>query len=487
MLTYKRAFTLRLATNAAIGVVLGISLALLFISGCRSKMSSKSIPLARQTTQIFSVTDYGGKGDGVTDDSAAFNTARAAACAVQGTFFVPPTSSFYLLRTSLQITLAGCLGTTFDFNHAPIKFVPKGPPWETPVNDRMLYIESNYSLPRQIVTPVAVGATRFSAASSDATSDLAAGDWLVVREFDRGIGDIVSFDWVQVKSVTGPSITVMHPFRVAFMLKRPWLAGTNGLEFVKITSLLRDVTLRNCNFFQPDAGKNQPTIHVGVTLNTTILDCHVANARGQGLYLYQAKSALIDHFSTANGGSVTSEIAASVDITLTHSTFGLDRVSKPLVEALTSPLTLDFGTAFFSIANNHFCAAGNIGVQLLYGVHDGEFVSNYLGRVCNAGINPVGVLSRGSYNLVMSSNTLAGSDPGGVAIDFGDTLGLNTNIHSAGNTIGKNSIMGFAAHFGAKNVSDSYPLSSAAANSTGSAAAEAGAQTCRAAADRLLR
>jgi hypothetical protein len=47
--------------------------------------------------EVFSVTDFGAKGDGTTDDSAAFQ-ACASACAVNGTVYVPPSTNGYVLK-----------------------------------------------------------------------------------------------------------------------------------------------------------------------------------------------------------------------------------------------------------------------------------------------------------------------------------------------------------------------------------------------------
>ncbi len=437
-----------------------------------SPATQAATPSAPQNN-VFSVKDFGAIGDGLTDDSAAFNAARAAACAAHGTFYVPPTAKSYRLTTSLQITLAGCSGSTFDFNHALIRFAPQGPPWIGPVNDRLLYIESNYGLPHQVSQAIAIGDTSFTAAAPEQTADLEPGDWLIVREFDAGIGDIVSFDWVQVESVTGRTVAVQHPFRVAFSVARPWTAAQSGSEFVKITSLLRGVTIRNCNFVQGDAGRNLPTIHVGVALQTVVSNCLVENSRGQALYIYQAKDVVIDSFRSVNGGSVSSELAASVDVVVRNSAFGVERAGKRPALALTSPLTLDFGTAFFSLADNHFCSAGNIGVQVLYGVHDGTFTANYLGPVRAATIKPVGIVGRGVFKVKVAGNTFAGADLGGVAIDFGDTGTLSVNITTAGNVVGENRISGFTTHFGPKNKHDAYPAKSKATKPTASVAAAA--------------
>lgn len=61
--------------------------------------TSTARPLSDRFAELVSVTDFGAKGDGVTDDTAAFNAALAAAKAV----FVPMPSNYY--RTTNAITV----------------------------------------------------------------------------------------------------------------------------------------------------------------------------------------------------------------------------------------------------------------------------------------------------------------------------------------------------------------------------------------------
>src|SRR5438034_1330211 len=57
---------------------------------------------------------------------------------------------------------------------------------------------------REIIGPIAVGAESFVAA--DDVSDLNSGDWLIIEEIDRNVGDVVVVDWAQVRSVIGNRI-----------------------------------------------------------------------------------------------------------------------------------------------------------------------------------------------------------------------------------------------------------------------------------------
>src|SRR5437870_871526 len=61
--------------------------------------------------EIVNLRDFGAKGDGVTDDASAFNTAVSASCSQGGTWIVVPEPSLaYSIRSTVRITCGGNIG-----------------------------------------------------------------------------------------------------------------------------------------------------------------------------------------------------------------------------------------------------------------------------------------------------------------------------------------------------------------------------------------
>lgn len=67
--------------------------------------SASAAELTLKPGQVFNIRDYGAKGDGVTNDSPAFQAAyNAAVAAGGGLVFIPPSSACYLFSTSINMT-----------------------------------------------------------------------------------------------------------------------------------------------------------------------------------------------------------------------------------------------------------------------------------------------------------------------------------------------------------------------------------------------
>ncbi len=290
--------------------------------------------------------------------------------------------------------------------------------------------EINDTAPRRIGRAIAIGDQSFL--SSNDVSDLQPGDWLIVKDIDSVIGDVVIIDWVQVKSVSGLEVRVQTPFRTAFTTARTWIPGQSGLGFQRVVSLVENTEFHDFSIAIPDAGPN--TLAVGISvfaaLHTTIDNVSVDSFRAQPLYAYLSKWVTITN-SSARGNSALSEFAATVDLTLHNDHFS---------ESDAAAIGLDLGTAFFDVTGNDTDLSRNIGAYLLYGVHDGIFSNNKISWV-NSTANAVGILAEGTQNISISDNYLVGGDgSGSTAIvtrdNIGEILIPSVNVTMAGNSFG---------------------------------------------------
>jgi hypothetical protein len=287
--------------------------------------------------------------------------------------------------------------------------------------------------PRRIAAPIDIGDTSFSATTAEDVSDVQPGDWLLINDYDSIIGDRVAVDWMQVESVSGLTVNVTQPFRMAFTTARPWVAGKSGLGFERIP-LVENLELRNFNVVvEKTPSPNTGGISIFGALNTIIDNVTVENYNGQPLYCYLSKGLTITN-SGGIGGSVLSEFASSVDVTISNNHFS----------STGGPgFGLDLGLGFFTVSNNWVDRSANAGIYLLYGVHDGTTTGNQVAYVDNTvqGGSAVGLLIRGSQNIGVSDNYLAGGyGPASVGIsvgsDMGELLEPNVGVSLTGNTIG---------------------------------------------------
>ena len=329
------------------------------------------------------------------------------------------------IKTSGTVIVGDGPGTVFDFQ-------PSATPQHC-ASDRVFTTPCDFedAPPRRIAAPIAVGDLSFSAVEAADVADLTIGDWLLINDVDSVFGDKVAVDWVQVASVTGLTVNVMQPFRMAFTNARPWVPRKSGLGFTPIP-LISNIQLRNFNVVvEPTPTTPTAGISLYGVMNADIDRVTVENHNGQPFYSFLSKGVSVTN-SQAIGGRVLSEFASSVDVTLSNNHFTGDGPG----------FGLDLGLGFFSVTNNWVDQSNNIGVYVLYGVHDGTISGNHVAYVnyMPAGGNAAGLVIRGSQNIEVADNSFAGgSGPASVGISVGNAVGElplpSVNIHQSGNTI----------------------------------------------------
>jgi hypothetical protein len=204
--------------------------------------------------------------------------------------------------------------------------------------------------PRRITSAISIGDQSFNA--TDNVSDLQPGDWLIISENDQVIGDIITIDWVQVRSVAGLVVNVQQPFRTAFSVKRHWDPGRSGLGFRKVIKLVENIAFRDFSISVTNAGTGTSAacISVFAALHTMIDHIEADSFDKQTLYSYIPKDLTITN-SSGTGHNQLSEFAATVDLTLRGNRFSKEE---------SAGVGLDLGTAFFDVVDNTLETSRNI-------------------------------------------------------------------------------------------------------------------------------
>jgi Right handed beta helix region len=242
----------------------------------------------------------------------------------------------------------------------------------------------------------------------------------------------VAVDWVQVASIDGTTVNVVQPFRMAFTTALPWMAGKSGLGFEPVTPLVQGIEIRNLSIkVDPTTTTNVVALCAVGALDITIDNVTVTDTLGQPFYSYLSKGYALTN-STAYGGTVISELAATVDLKVSGNTFSSDAPG----------IGVDVGTGFFTITNNTVSKSANAGMYFLYDIHDGTISSNQIAEVVVSGdeTSSDGMLILGSRNIAVTDNNLAGgTGPDSVGIDIRPYAGAlpepDTGITLGGNTI----------------------------------------------------
>lgn len=395
------------------------------------------------------VKDYGAKGDGTTDDSTAIlNAYTAIAGAGGGTLFFPGPSTY---RTTKRLNIQTS-NTTVDGNGATLLFDPS----DAVTNDRAIAIMGvTGSSGRAITGAIAKGAASFVATGSAA--DLVANDWLIVQETGDAMLDPYYVDWVQVASVAGSTVTLQAPFRMAF-------PGTHStVTFSRASRIVKNIAVRNLTITSPST-----SFVVGLTIGAfarqvTIDNCdiHLDATTGRAITTYLAADLTI-----TNNRLAGTELAAVVDLVVAENTFEI--LGLP-VAASGKAVELDFGTGFFVVANNRMVTTANIGVELIYGVHNGTVTGNQISWVTDAGIGQgSGIVGLGNQYITYTGNSLDGgtAGAGGTGLSLAADTTPTPNIASVGNFVSGNVITNFNTPLGPVQAAD-YFLQPSLASPTG--------------------
>lgn len=428
-------------------------------TGASDALAPSDIGAVAKGDLVLNVKDYGAKGNGTTDDTAAIQSAINAAAAAGGgrvllasglTF---KTTQTLLLNASNLVLWAGP-GST-------IKFVPTAP-FVSGVNDRAILIAGTASAIRPVSGSIAAGATSFTAQNAADTTDLGVGDWVIVSETDSGAGEIVLIEWAQVLSVSGTTVNFQHPIRTAF----PATGGGRTLSFRRVTSLVENCELHGVSVLQPAAAQSNPSFAVGISRSTQLYRCTANNAKGNGFYSYQASDLTVIGCHQVADLTQATEFAATTDLVIEGCSFGtFGSANTGQTQPNSSALVLDFGTAFFTVSGSRFPTAGDICIQLSY-IHDGEFFGNTVGWVRRSSIDGIGINALGCQRVQVIANTFAGGDGAtGKAIAFADSSTFTTQIVSQDNLIAFNRISGFANQYATMSAKDVYLIFPASATS----------------------
>lgn len=394
---------------------------------------------------VYNVVDFGAVGDGATDDSTAILAAYAAIPATGGVVQFEPGKTY---RTTQRWNVLKP-NVTIEGNGADLLFEPT----DVSTHDRALVIHAGdsggFSALRNVSGAIAVGATAFTLQSSGDGTDLVAGDWLTVEETDGGAtpnGEICIFDWVQVASVSGTTVNVLSAFRTAF-------PGThNTVQFRRVINLVENITVRNLRIRTTNLTNTLLAVSLGIARKILLHNVVCAPVKGNAISSYRTADLTLSDCHQDNTNGQATEIAATVDFKAHGNTFAIRGVVPN-----RSALTLDFGTAFFSVIGNTIGPAGNIAVQMVYGCHDGIFAFNNIDYVHNFSIDASGIAALGCQRVHCVYNVLrGGAGATATGIGFADTSGFTTNFPTQDNVIAHNIIKNFAVPYSTLDADDVY-------------------------------
>ncbi|QNI30765.1 right-handed parallel beta-helix repeat-containing protein [Alloacidobacterium dinghuense] len=278
---------------------------------------------------------------------------------------------------------------------------------------------------RQIAAPISIGDSSFQ--TVDDSSKLRPGDWLVITDNDSHIGP-VAIDWVQVASAVGNTVRVTIPFRTAFPIAYSWDPVYSGLGFFKVVNPVHHVRFRNFTVEVPDSSIHTAGISIYNAQHVVVENLNVQESNGQALYSFLSQDVTFRN-CFAYSGKVLSEFASTVDLTLRGNEFS---------SIGDASFGLDLGIGFFDVRHNKVTSSLNVGMYVLYAVHDGNIERNSIGIVPSQQ-SAIGILVRGAQNVTITHNYLAGGQgPHSIGLSIGPELSLDVPIESYGNVVSPN-------------------------------------------------
>lgn len=344
---------------------------------------------------------------------------------------IPP--GVYILRRTIilhsnSIVQGSGPGTIFIFRPTP--------PFKECWNDRAFTTACDsfyngttgqYVKRQRISAPIAIGDQSFQTATQ--ATNLHPGNWIVITERDSVLRDVVAIDWMQVKSVSGHTVQVAKPFRVAFPDTHSWNPVFSGLGFFKVANPVQNVQLRDFTLYVPNAGRNMSAISVYTARHVLVENLNVRDDNGQALYSFQSQDVTFRN-CVAYSGPGLSEFASTTDLTVTGNVFSSHG---------DAGFGLDLGTGFFDVRNNQVTSSMNSGIYALYGVHDGTIEDNKVAAVsASQNRSAVGILLRGTQRVTVTNNTLSGGQgPLSVGLSV-DPAQAELPIPSIGNIVSPN-------------------------------------------------
>jgi hypothetical protein len=254
--------------------------------------------------------------------------------------------------------------------------------------------------------------------SSAGASHVSTGTQIEIIECDGSdcsIGMPLFVDFATVASVTGSTITLVEPLKVAF-------SGAHGQVQLATFVPVANAGLMNLSLITNHPAVEQVGLYTYATQNFKE-DNVVVSSTGDALYAQE-----VDHYHI--GGSTFSstlhedEIAAAVIGDISNSSFGF-----PVAPSTDGGLDVDAGTGFLNFTNDYI-AGGNIALQLTYGTHD--LTVSGCTVPYTSGIGDA-ILMAGDYNIQITNSSLLGGAGYGVITE---DQSLTTPLYSQNNTIG---------------------------------------------------